>query len=373
MKTVTLFATLVVLCFASTAFATVHTVNNNLNGPGQFTTLQAAIDAANSGDTIYIASSPSNYTDNTDGIFQVTKKLTFIGVGMRPGEKKENQALSRIGSRFDINTTNANGSAWIGLYFAGVGSAINVFNAPVSNCQVLRNWFDGSSTHLGFNSSSFSGWLIANNFFGIGCGPGINVNNNTVTNFIIQNNVFGESTSCGILNGIAPIQNFSTSANCIVSNNVFYGQQGAGAGNPDQAFSNCTNMIVENNIFHTMGATGLSNSVMNNNITFGTTQDALPYGSNSGTNNQASVDPQLTTFSVNSFDPRAQNFQPAAGPAKTGGVGGTQMGVYGGSSFNWNNSAVPPIPTIKNFSITSGSTVPAGGSITIKVTSTKQN
>jgi hypothetical protein len=31
------------------------------------------------------------------------------------------------------------------------------------------------------------------------------------------------------------------------------------------------------------------------------------------------------------------------------------------------------IPVIKNFSITSGATVPAGGSMTIKVTSTKQN
>lgn len=360
------------LATSFSAFATIHTVNNNLNGPGQFTTLQAAIDGAATGDTIYIASSPSTYTDQTDGVFQVTKKLTFIGVGMRPGEKKENSALSRIGSRFDITTTDANGSAWIGLYFASVGSALNV-SGGVSNCQVLRNWFDGSSTHMGFNSASFTGWLIANNFFGINCGPGINLNNNTVTNFIIQNNVFAESTGCGILNGLAPIMNFSNSANCIVSNNLFYGQQGVGAGNPDQAFINCSNLIVENNIFHTMGAAGLSNSVTNNNITFGSAQDALPYGSNTGSNNQANVDPQLTTFNVNSFDPRAQNFQPAGGPAKTGGVGGTQMGVYGGSSFNWNNSAVPPIPTIKNFSITSGSTVPAGGSITIKVTSTKQN
>lgn len=371
MKTFSLlFLAVFSVCFCG--FATIRTVNNNLNGPGQYTTLQAAIDDAASGDTLYIASSPSNYSDPNDGVFQVTKKLTFIGVGMRPGEKKENQALSRIGSRFDITNTAANGSAWIGLYFAQVGSAINV-SGGVSNCQVLRCWFDGSSTHLGFNSASFTGWLIANNYFGIGCGPGINVNNNTVTNFIIQNNVFGEVSSCGFQNGIAPIQNFSSSANCIVSNNVFYGQQGSGVANNDQAFVNCSNFLVENNIFHTMSPGGLSNSVINNNITFGTAQDALPYGSNTGANNQTNVDPQMTTFSVNSFDPRAQNFQPAGGPAKTGGVGGTQMGVYGGTGFNWNNSAVSPIPAIKNFSITSGSTVPSGGNITIKVTSTKQN
>jgi len=370
MKTNSLFLFLSCTILSIKAFGTIHTVNNNLNGPGQFSALQPAIDAATAGDTIYVASSPSTYTDATDAIFQVTKKLTFIGVGMRPGEKKENSALSRIGSRFDITGSEASGSAWIGFYFQGVGSALNV-GAGVNNCQVLRNWFDGSSTYMAFNSSAFSGWLIANNFFGINCGPGINLNSNTVTNFIIQNNVFGESTGCGNLNIAVPLVNFSNSANCIVSNNVFYGQQNSG--NSDQAFGNCSNMIVENNIFHTMSPAGLTNSVINNNITFGTAQDALPYGTNSGANNVANTDPQLTTFSVNSFDPRVQNFQPAGGPAKTGGVGGTQMGVYGGTGFNWNLSAVPALPVIKNFSITSGSTVPSGGNITIKVTSTKQN
>jgi hypothetical protein len=288
---------------------------------------------------------------------------------MRPGEKKENQALSRIGSRFDVTNTAANGSSWIGLYFASVGSSINV-NSGVSNCQVLRNWFDGSSTYVTFNSASFSGWLIANNYFGMNCGPAINLNNNTVTNFIIQNNVFGESTGCGFQNNAVGVSNFSNSANCIVSNNLFYGQQSTS--NFDQAFNNCSNLLVENNIFHTMSPGGLANSVLSNNITFGTAQNALPYGSNSGANNVSDTDPQLTTFSINNFDPRTMNFQPVAGPAKTGGVGGGQMGVYGGT-FNWNNSAVSPIPVIKNFSITSGSTVPAGGNITIKVTSTKQN
>jgi hypothetical protein len=366
-----LFVATVVLFVQDQAFAKIYVVNNNLNGPGQFTLLQAAIDSADSGDTLYIASSPSTYTNPTTGRFLVGKKLTFIGAGMRPGEKKDNSALSRIGSRFDINSTDANGSSWIGLYFQGVGSALNV-SGNVSNCQVLRNWFDGSSTYLGFNSGSFSGWLIANNYFGINCGPGINVNNNIVTSFIIQNNVIAEISGCGLQNGIFPIQNFSNSANCIVSNNVFYGAQGAGIGNNDQAFSNCSNLIVENNIFHTMSPAGLSNSVINHNITFGTAANTLPYGSNSGLNNLEDTDPQMTTFSNSTFNPN-QNFQPAVGsPARTGGVSGGQMGVYGGT-FNWNNSAVPALPQIKTFSITSGATVPAGGSLNIRVISTKQN
>lgn len=372
----TFFRTLFIVAFAGAAAisaeAKIRVVNNTLNGPGQFTALQVAIDSSASGDTIYIAPSPSNYSDPNDGVFNVTKRLTFIGAGMRPSEKKDNGSYSRIGSRFDVNSANASGSVWIGLYFNGIGSAINVYNAQVTNCQVLRNWFDGSSSHITFNSSSFSGWLIANNYFVIGCGPGINLNNNTVTNFIIQNNVFAENTGCGIQNGIANIMNFSNSANCLVSNNLFYGGQGTGVANNDQAFSNCANLIVENNIFHTTSPAGLSNCVINNNITFGTAQNVLPYGTNSGANNIADTDPQLTTFSNGTFSPN-QNFQPQSGsPARTGGVSGTQMGVYGGT-FNWNNSAVPPIPQIKTFSITSGSTVPAGGSLNIRVISTKQN
>lgn len=372
----TFFRTLFIVAFTAVAVSSVQArirvVNNNLNGPGQFNRLQTAIDSSASGDTIYLAPSPSDYTDPNDGVFQVTKRITFIGAGMRPGEKKDNASLSRINSRFDVNNANASGSVWMGLYFASVGSAINVYSAPVTNCQVLRNWFDGSSSHITFNSSGFSGWLIANNYFGTNCGPAIGMNNNTVTNFIIQNNVFAEITSCGLQNGVFAITNFSNSANCLVSNNLFYGGQGVGIANNDQAFNNCANMIVENNIFHTMSPGGLSNCVINNNITFGTASNTLPYGTNSGANNIEDTNPQLTTFANTTFNPN-QNFQPQSGsPARTGGVGGIQMGVYGGS-FNWNNSAVPPIPQIKTFSITSGSTVPAGGSINIRVISTKQN
>lgn len=357
-------------CLNFNAFATIRVVNNNLNGPGQFTTIQDAIAAASAGDTIYISPSPTAYTNPSTGTIVVDKRLVFIGAGMRPAEKKDNTALSRIGTRFEVNNAAANGSIWQGLYFQSVFAAINV-SANVSNCQVLRNWFDGSSGHVNFNSGSYTGWLIANNYFSIGCGGGISMNNQTSTNFIIQNNVFAENSGCGFQNSIAPIINFSNSANCIVSNNLFYGAQGDGVTNNDQAFLNCGNMIVENNIFHTMSPGGLSNSVINNNITFGTAVNTLPYGSNNGQNNVANTDPQLTSFNNNTFNPN-QNFQPAGGPARTGAVGGGQMGVYGGT-FNWNNSAVPPIPQIRTFSITSGATVPAGGSLNIRVISTKQN
>ncbi len=358
MKTSAFFLTLFsAVCFSNlSSFAKIHTVNNNLSGPGIFTTIQDAHDAAASGDTIYLASSPSAYAGAT-----ISKKIAIFGAGMRPGEKKDNSASSFLSGGFTFNT-GADNSMVVGIHFNGQG--IN-FSGTLTGIQILRNYFSSGCAMLNFNAPSFTGFIVANNFFNQTgcCCSSIHGNNRTFTNMLIQNNVFTDNTGCGcefVLRG------FANSANCIFSNNVVYGDQ-----TTDIAFSSVSNFIIENNIFHTTSGAGASNCVMNNNITFGTGQDAMPYGSNSGQSNVANTDPQMSSF-VNSNKTPFQNFQPAGGPAKTGAVGGGQMGVYGGS-FNWNNSAVPPIPQIKNFSITSGSTVPAGGSMTIKVTSTKQN
>ncbi len=341
----------------SIANATIHPVNNNLNGPGIFTTIQAAHDAATSGDTIYLAASPSGYAGAT-----FAKKLAVFGAGMRPIEKKDNSASSFLISGIALNS-GSDGSQFVGINFNGQGLTIN---NNVSNCQVLRNNFSSGNNMIIFGSGSYSGWLFANNYFNqSGCfSSTINGQNQTFTNLLIQNNVFTDNTGCQ--NADFVLKGFGSTANCIFSNNLIYSDQAG-----DVAFGSVSNFVMENNIFHTASPGGATNCVMNNNITFGTNQDALPYGTNSGLNNVSNTDPQLTSFS-NAIKTPFQNFQPAAGPAKTGGVSGTQMGVYGGG-FNWNNSAVPPIPAIKSFSITSGSTVPSGGSMTIKVTATKQN
>jgi parallel beta-helix repeat protein len=343
--------------FALSASATIRTVNNNLNGPGIFSSIQAAHDAATSGDTIFLAASPSGYAG---AVF--SKKIALFGAGMRPIEKKDNAATSFLNSSISL-ISGSDGSQIVGINFNGRG--LNIDN-NVSNCQLLRNYFTNGCNMVQFNGGSYSGWLIANNFFNQDacCCTAINGQNQTFTNFLIQNNVFTDNTGCDC--GDFVLRGFGSTANCIFSNNLVYSNSAG-----DVAFGSVSNFIIENNIFHTASPGGASNCVMNNNITFGTNQNTLPYGSNSGLNNVSNTDPQLTSFS-NAIKNPFQNFQPAAGPAKTGGVSGTQMGVYGGG-FNWNNSAVSPIPAIRSFSITSGSTVPSGGSVNIKVTATKQN
>lgn len=355
MKNAAFFSFCLSVLFGFNSFAKVRTVNNNLQSPGQFTTLQVAHDSSKAGDTILVAASPFGYAGAT-----FTKKICLIGAGMRPGEKKDNSSVSYLTANITLNSGSA-GSSIIGMQFNGNG-----VSGRVNDVQILRNYFPSGSNLINI-TGSLSNWIIANNYFvqtGC-CGSIMDGNSQAISNLLIQNNIFTDNTSCGC--GAFVATGFGTAASCLFNNNLVY----SNATN-DGAFSSVNNFIMENNIFHTASPAGATGSVMNNNLTFGTTQNTIPYGNNTGANNLADTDPQMESFSNTNKGP-FQNFQPvAASPARTSGVGGTQMGVYGGS-FNWVNSAVPPIPVIKNFNLTSGATVPAGGSLNIKVTATKQN
>ena len=125
---------------AFSAIATIHPVNNNLQGPGIFTTIQAAHDAATAGDTIYVASSPSNYAGAT-----FTKKMTLFGSGMRPGEKKDNSNYSGLSGEITLGV-GSDGSVVAGMLFNG--NIIRLRNGVVGG-QILRNYFNAGGNHIG--------------------------------------------------------------------------------------------------------------------------------------------------------------------------------------------------------------------------------
>src|SRR6187399_169745 len=70
------------LALCVNAFATVRTVSNNPNTLAQFNTIQAAVNASSSGDTIYIQGSPTRYA----GFTIQDKRLTIIGPGWSPAQ-----------------------------------------------------------------------------------------------------------------------------------------------------------------------------------------------------------------------------------------------------------------------------------------------
>jgi pectin methylesterase-like acyl-CoA thioesterase len=75
------FTTLLILfCIVSlSAFATIRTVSNDPQNPAQFNTIQAAVNAAVVGDTIYVNASSTTYSENVS----VTKRLVLIGGGYK--------------------------------------------------------------------------------------------------------------------------------------------------------------------------------------------------------------------------------------------------------------------------------------------------
>ena len=73
-KTIILSLTLII---AVSAFATVRTVSSNPSTLGQFSTIQAAIDASADSDTVHVYGSPNTYA----GFTILDKKITVIGPG----------------------------------------------------------------------------------------------------------------------------------------------------------------------------------------------------------------------------------------------------------------------------------------------------
>lgn len=94
------------------ANATVWRVNNRPGVDAHFTTLQAAIDGATAGDTLYVEGSTTSYGA---GIFD--KQLVVIGAGYWLAENDTTQAYkenSQVG-RLTFNT-GSEGSTVEGLY-----------------------------------------------------------------------------------------------------------------------------------------------------------------------------------------------------------------------------------------------------------------
>lgn len=127
------------MMFAVICNATVRTVNNNFSGPGQFTTIDAAIAASSDAvmDTILVAGSSNLY-----GAFTITKRVCIIGTGWNP--QKQNPLRSTIGIGGDcvFNSSAASGSYIIGLCFINGGTA------------------------------TFGNWIIRNNIFSPSTGTG---------------------------------------------------------------------------------------------------------------------------------------------------------------------------------------------------------
>ncbi len=293
--------------------ATVHTVSNDVNSPGQFTSIQAAHDAAISGDTLYI-----HATSNSYGAVTLRKPLVLIGEGVYPD--KEVQYSTQVGSILlsysDSPISSAAGSKIFGLEIGQI-----TFESECNSCyyfgnsEIARNRIQ--NVHAIFNSNNA---LIYQNQIANITGQYYSL---VLSNNIIQN--IGLDNSAGSNNLISNniIENGISAKGAIVSNNIFYKSVSGGVINNAD---NNQDLTWTNNLFYA-GVNFLLSDIV--------------FGTNTGTGNLLNVNP-LCVFSILPSTLNAYNYSnPASGPfanfhlqatapGKNYGTDGADIGIYGG-------------------------------------------
>ena len=325
MKKTMKFGVLFAISFtALNTFATIRTVSNNVNSPGQYTDLQAAITAAVSNDTIYIHRSDLNY-----GTVTIDKPLTMIGEGALPN--KQIQLSTNVSYNVQIQTinlsygtfpitTNASGSKFYGLSVVSLNINANSFGAGINNLVFNRN-----KIIVMYLSSTHSNVILTQN--NISSLSGTSGSSGALINSVISNN---------LISSFNPIT--SQGSNNIISNNIF------------QNTFTARGAVVSNNIFYYTGTMSISTILctFSNNLFYGTNPvvgTSIISGTNTGTGNLFNVDPQFTTPSSVSIVLDYTYTNPTVGPfadfhllsSSLGvnyGTDGTSIGIYGGN-YSW--------------------------------------
>jgi len=343
------------------AFATVRTVSNNPGTVAQFTTIQAAVDASVSGDTIYIHGSNTSY-----GSFNVTnKRIIYIGPGWAPLSNLN--PLKASISSINFQGAGSDNSELQGLVFTA--QIVIGFNHP-NSIRFIRNQFIGSQVIINYGTDTYSGFVFQDNWFD--GGQIVGNQNNSYTNCVIQNNVFyPTSGSSGNIYG------FTNSVGVLIDHNLFYGS----SVNAPAFLGDCKGLLITNNIFvHRNASTNCSNSTFNNNITYLCGVDnPWTINGNTGANNVAGQDPQMADqAAVNNGtnDLTLLNFTIAAGPANNTSTDNPpkDMGLLFDATgiLNWTNSRMSRIPYVYSMVI-SNPNISAGGTLSVQVEARKNN
>jgi hypothetical protein len=358
------------------SFATVRTVSNTPATLGQFSTIQAAIDASADSDTVYVYGSPNTYA----GFTIQDKKITVIGPGWAPDK---NLPLQAVVNGAIIRNSPAGGSP-DGSEFQGL-----IF---VSGVTVSRNAVSGD---LGVNDvrlircqfNSAVGWELGSNGFLVeGCVFYQQTNftaSATYQNFLFQNNYYYIQP-----NFISTqINGLTNSVNIRFDHNLFTSNNNNGGGTVAVFGGNCRFLTFSNNIFNQANVgISVSFSTFTNNITnnitlnsSNATSNATPWTVNNNVDdggNLANTSPGMADQTlVNSANSSPLiNFTIASGPANNSGSDGKDMGLLFDTtgSLNWTNSRNSRLPRIFSMNITTPTVTP-GGNLSVTVDARKSN
>lgn len=307
------------LFFSSLAMAGILRVNNNPGVDADYTSAQAAHDAAFDGDTIYVEGSTISY-----GNLTASKKVYLIGPGYFLPQNPQTQA-NPSSAPFNTITFNA-GSA--GSFMTGLDAGyVNIYE---NNLVIKRNYIHGSyGLVINANQSNIlivQNYMLSNSSYGTvdlagGC-----------SNIIISNNYIENTYST------SPCIDMNVSASAVITNNVL------------KNTTNLNNATFNNNIIIS-GTYNAANTSAENNLCNATQIPA-------GMGNQQNVTMANVFVGTGSTD--GQWKLKAGSPALAAGLNGEDCGMFGGND-PYVLSGVPAIPAIFYFS------APSSGSGTLPV------
>ena len=322
MKRILLFLTIVFVAFATNAQSIIR-VNNNAGIAADYTTLQAAHDAATAGDIIYLEFSPTSYGGCT-----FTKQLTVIGTGYFLTENPMTPQQKAPATTGDL-TLNAGSEGTI-----ITGLTINRIYIAASNIVLRRNRIT-SFVYIAYNVN-ISNCIIEQNYIHYSLTDYSNSTNSIINNNIINRGVYMNSGSSATF-----------------TNNIVNMQDSEG-GTDDCEFYNST---VQNNIFyrHTAYTT---NTELRNNIfaAAGTDVDG----------NQYNIDMGTVFLGTGSTDGQWQ--LSASSPALGAAIDGGECGAFGGPN-PYRLSGLPAVPYIYEAIIPTNGSATNGLPVQIKIRS----
>lgn len=342
-----------VMTLAVSAFGqTLRRVNNN---PGitlsanMYSSLQAAHDAANAGDTLYIEISTILYDAIT-----LTKQLTIIGPGSWSNVYDDERGQGTEGvTRVEAITfdTGSDGSKVIGVLVDG-DNVNSVIIKGVSNLTIDRvkmNWITftaGMSANNILISRCYlqSGFIAGANVAGVWSYSGIVITNSILISTAYyqsiqletDNRFFGTIENC-LIRGFLIVKNFTINNNIMLSDNA--GTTGSGT--------------VSNNV--SLSTLGSVNGVAYNNNQFNVDMSTV-----------FEVAPSVTSLPAGVTEETRWQLK-AGSPAIGAGIGGIDCGPYGGAT-PYQPGGNAPVPSIYKFKTTStgSSTTPLNVTISTK-------
>jgi len=347
-----LSATFFLLALSFGAQATTWTVSNDPNKPAQFTSAQAAADAAAAGDTLLISGSTTSY-----GNLDIEKQLHLIGEGWGPSV--DIPTFSTIYCSNQDAMVNASGSVIEGLninqLFFSYFESGTLENVVVKRCSMeyasfqpsapydVRNIRIEDSRILRYAQFTQSHWLG---------------NSGNVEDIEFLRCVF-DGIDNYHLSGVGDCNGHLFIRNCMFLTTG--GKLSSGAMS-EATFENC--------IFIGGNFTDVADCVFNHCLAH-QGDDALPPTGNAGSGNLSSTDPQFASYPMTPTDfSWDHDYTLAAGsPAIDAGAQGAGMdlGIGGNlTSFDGNLPETPrgPVVTEVNLPVTA---VTVGGTLQINV------